>query len=150
MPTHLIVPLPLSTPEQAARSQGPMLVSSVGIVCSVTTSSGRDKLLRFASFSSTPGFFHSRGIARGRSSSCQPLSFSVLTTSHRIAKLSSVGSASAAAPFPSYGNVIDTNWPIYSETMEINIYTCETTIYNAQYREEGTRPAAPPRRLLGR
>lgn len=61
------------------------------MVSAATKSSGSDRLLRLDSLGSTIDAFHSRGIALGRSSSCQPLSCSALTTSHRMAKLSSTG-----------------------------------------------------------
>ena len=61
------------------------------MVSPATKSSGSDRLLRLESLGSTIDAFHSRGIALGRSSSCQPLSCRALTTSHRMAKLSSTG-----------------------------------------------------------
>lgn len=96
-------------------SHGPILVSSTGMVSAVTKSSGNDRLLRLESLGSIVDDFHKRRMARGMSSSCQPLSCKALTTSHRIAKLSSTGctpweawrSSPSAAAFSSCGRVCD-------------------------------------------
>lgn len=111
VPSYLVVPT--STPGDEAISHGPILVSSTGIVSAETKSSGNDRLLRLESLGSIVDFFHKRRIARGMSSSCQPLSCKALTTSHRIAKLSSTGcmpweawrSSPSAADFSSCGYI---------------------------------------------
>lgn len=133
VPSHLVVPT--STPGDETISHGPILVSSTGIVSAVTKSSGRERLLRLESLGSIVGVFHKRRIARGMSSSCQPLSCKALTTSHRIAKLSSTGctpwetwrSSPSAAAFSSCGHVYDSG----SRTAKISLVLVRSKKYTA-------------------